>query len=74
MHPAPTADNMHLKAALPQSGVLYVFFGFNKKKKQKRGSWSFSLPECFYFENVKVAAQRHFYVGEKMTPLTWFEG
>lgn len=71
MHTAHTADNTHLKAALPQSGVLSVFFGFNLKKS---GSWSFSLPECFYFENVKVAAQRHFYVGEKMTPLTWFKG
>lgn len=34
MHTAHTADNVHLKAALPQSGVLSVFFGLNKKQNK----------------------------------------
>lgn len=59
------------------SSLVLCAFGIWVGKKRDCGSHSLSEWQvflCFHWENVKVAAQGHYFDSEENAPLGWFKG
>lgn len=71
---AHKAEYMHLiKAVHPWFCVLLVF-GLEKRGTVGLIHCQSEVFLCFHSENVKVAAQGHYFDSEEKTPLGWFKG